>query len=197
MVMLGDMALLEKDIDIACGHYLDALVPFNSQYTQDASGHVAFRLVGVLLAQNHANHAVRLLAHAASKLVPIRASDLPYGFMLYMSLGYLYLDQDIYQEYVAALKLQLPETFDTLWNEGYQLMHTDGIGYIKSVVEAGCCAWLGSEGVRSLRSGRESGRCAWLGSEGVRSLRSGRESDDACRMAGLSPNGAVYDSEAR
>jgi predicted ATPase len=135
MVMLGDMALLEKEVDIACGHYIDALVPFNSQYTQDASGHVAFRLVGVLLAQNHANHAVRLLAHAASKLVPIRAADLPYGFMLYMCLGYLYLDQDIFQEYVTALKLQLPETFDTLWNEGYQLTHTDGIGYIKSVVQ--------------------------------------------------------------
>ncbi len=133
MVLLGDMALLEQDIPAACRYYFDALIPFDRPTRAAATSLVGSRLVAPALEQNRVADAIRLTAYAARHLTPRRTTEAPTAFLLYMSLGYLYLDLDRLESDIATMVALIADEFESIWNEAQTLTQRDGINYVRKM----------------------------------------------------------------
>ena len=93
------------------------------------------RLAPVALKQQKTTDALRLYAYAARHSTPMRKHDFPRAFLLYMSLGYLYIDQDRFETDTDALRLLLPDEFEPIWQEAQTMSSTDGVAYIRHLAQ--------------------------------------------------------------
>ncbi len=135
LLLLGDMALQEQKITAACAFYREALTHYDRPDIRGAVAIVGSRLAPVALLQQRPTDALRLYAYAAMLVNPRRMPERPDGFLLYMSFGYIYIDQDRFEADLAALRLLLPDDFEQIWQEAQTMSPADGVNYIRNLTQ--------------------------------------------------------------
>jgi predicted ATPase/DNA-binding SARP family transcriptional activator len=135
LTLLGDIALREQDVTAACAFYIDALLPYHRPETAGAVAIVGSRLAPIALEQQKTIDALRLYAYAAHRITPMWKHDYPCAFLLYMSLGYLYIDRERIETDTAALRLLLLEEFESIWQEAQTMSTADAVAYIRDLAQ--------------------------------------------------------------
>jgi predicted ATPase/DNA-binding SARP family transcriptional activator len=130
LVLCADIALREDDDPTAFALYTQAVRIYNRPETEAGTALVASRLAPLALQRGLPIDALRLYAYAFLHRISIRKPALPQAFLLYMSVGYLSIDQDAYEADLAALRRLLPNDFDTLWEATQALSLDDGAAYV-------------------------------------------------------------------
>lgn len=82
-------------------------------------------------------------AYAALTCRPARMQDLPRRFLLYMSLGYLFVDRDQFDADLTALRLLLPNDFESIWEAAQTLTQADAVHYMRSLAQQLSCTLTG------------------------------------------------------
>ncbi|MCW3100836.1 MAG: hypothetical protein JWL77_6454 [Chthonomonadaceae bacterium] len=138
LVLLGDIASQEQDVTAACAFYFDALTPYNRPETAGAVAIVGARLASLALYKHQAADALRLQVYASLHVTRLLVQDPPHVFLLFMSLGYLYIDRDAFEAEVAALRRLLPDDFESIRQEAQAMSLSDAVTCIRRLVQQLC-----------------------------------------------------------